>query len=132
MAEDKKQFDVVPAMVLNWLVPGAGHWYLGDRTRALIYFITLTLTFWTGIFIGGAQSTVNIQTNTAWFFAQIFTGGYTLLSLVLGHLPGAMPSYSKTLDLSTIYTGVAGLLNIYVIFDAMSRTEPADEQEIKK
>jgi hypothetical protein len=132
MAEDNKQFDVVPAMVLNWLVPGAGHWYLGDRVRALVYFISITLTFWIGIAIGGAQSTVNIQANTAWFFAQIFTGGYTILSLLLGHLPGAMPSYSKTLDLATIYTGVAGLLNIYVIFDAMSRAVPEEKQEIKK
>jgi TM2 domain-containing membrane protein YozV len=132
MAEDNKQFEVVPAMVLNWLVPGAGHWYLGDRVRAVIYFISITLTFWIGILIGGAQSTVNIQTNTAWFFAQIFTGGYTIFSLLLGHLPGAMPSYSKTLDLATIYTGVAGLLNIYVIFDAMSRAVPAEKQESQK
>jgi hypothetical protein len=132
MADEKQQFEAVPAMVLSWLIPGAGHWYLGDRKRAVIYFITITLTFWIGILIGGAQSTVNIQTNTAWFFAQIFAGGYTILSLILGQLPGAMPSYSKTLDLSTIYTGVAGLLNIFVIFDAMTQAAPDEKQETPK
>jgi FtsH-binding integral membrane protein len=122
MAKEEKQKDVFWAASLAWLIPGAGHWYLGDRKRAVIYFVAITLTFGIGILIGGAFSTVNLQSNTAWFFAEIFAGGYTLLSLALGNLPGAASSYGKTLDLATIYAGVAGLLNLLVIFDAMDRT----------
>ncbi|MFA5863601.1 MAG: DUF6677 family protein [Phycisphaerae bacterium] len=121
MADEKKQQDVAWAMLLNWLIPGAGHWYMGDRIRGVIYFIAITMTFWIGILIGGALSTVNIKTNTYWFFAQGFAGGYTILSMLIGTLPGAMRSYSKTLDLSTIYTGMAGLLNIFVILDVTTR-----------
>jgi hypothetical protein len=121
MADEKKHIQVTWAMVLNWLVPGAGHWMLGERVRGMIFFIAVTLTYWVGILIGGAFSTVNVKTNTAWFFAEVFAGGYTILALLLGRLPGAMPSYSKTLDLATIYTGVAGLLNIFVILDILTR-----------
>ncbi len=108
-------------VLLAWLIPGAGHWYIGDRKRAWIYFIVITLLFGTGIWVGGALSTVNLQTNTAWFFAEIFAGSYTLLALLIGQLPGAVASYGKTLDLATIYAGVAGLLNLLVVLDAIDR-----------
>jgi len=120
MAE-AKQSDAMWAGVLSWAVPGVGHWYLGDRARAWVFFVTITVTYAIGLYIGGFKSTVNLQTNTAWFFGQIFAGGPTVLSLILGALPNAQASYSKTLDLATIYTGVAGLLNIFVIFDALNR-----------
>jgi len=115
--------------ILAWLVPGAGHWYIGDRKRAVIYFVSITLSFFIGLLIGGALSTVNIRTNTPWFFAEVFAGGYTLLSLLLGSLPGAVASYGKTLDLATIYVGVAGLLNLLVIFDAVDRANPSPKKE---
>lgn len=131
MADAKQRIDVPWAMALNWLIPGAGHWLIGERTRGIIFFVTITITYWIGIFIGGALSTVNFRTNTAWFFGEAFAGGYTILALILGSLPGAQPSYSKTLDLATIYTGVAGLLNIFVILDILTRAglaaEPKEE-----
>ncbi len=109
------------AAILSWLVPGAGHWYIGDRVRGIILFITVTLTFWVGIYIGGVVSTVNVHTNSAWFLAQIFLGGYTFLTWVLSHSSFAMPCYGKTLDLAVIYTGIAGLLNFLIILDAAAR-----------
>jgi FtsH-binding integral membrane protein len=112
-----------------WLIPGAGHWYIGDRKRAVIYFVSITLAFFIGLFIGGALSTVNIRTNMPWFFAEIFAGGYTLLSLLLGSIPGSAASYGKTLDLATIYVGVAGLLNLLVILDAVDRANPSTKKK---
>jgi hypothetical protein len=117
--------DTVWIAMLAWVIPGAGHWYIGERKRAIIYFVSITLAFFIGILIGGAMSTVNLQTNTPWFFAEVFAGGYTSLSMILGHLPGAAASYGKTLDLATIYAGVAGLLNLLVIFDAVDRANPS-------
>ncbi len=109
------------AAILSWIIPGAGHWYIGERTRAVILFITVTVTFWVGIYIGGVLSTVNFATNRAWFFAHIFLGGYTLMTSVLSHSSSALPSYGKTLDLAVIYTGIAGLLNLLIIIDASAR-----------
>ncbi len=111
---------LILSVILSWIVPGGGHFFLGERKRAWIFFVVITLTFWTGIYIGGVLSTVNFQTNTPWFFAQVFLGGYTSLTEILS-LFGATASYGKTLDLATIYTGVAGLLNILVILDAAVR-----------
>ena len=34
MAKEEKQKDIFWAAVLAWLIPGAGHWYIGDRKRA--------------------------------------------------------------------------------------------------
>ena len=107
--------------LLTWLVPGAGHWYLGQRWRAVTVFAGITLAFLTGIVIGGADTTVDLEGNTAWFFGQVWAGGYTLLTVAIGELSSAKSSYGKTLDLATIYTGIAGLLNILVILDVMAR-----------
>jgi len=127
MAEPKKKIDATWMMALNWLVPGLGHWMIGEKVRGVIFFVTITLTYWIGVLIGGAYSTVNFRANTAWFFGEMFAGGYTLLAMLIGNLPGAEASYSKTLDLATIYTGVAGLLNIFVILDILVRLDESPE-----
>ncbi len=107
--------------ILSWLIPGAGHWYIGERARGAILFVTVTITFWVGIYIGGVVSTVNVHTNGAWFLAHIFLGGYTFLTALLSKSAAAMPSYGKTLDLAVIYTGIAGLLNFLIILDSAAR-----------
>jgi len=112
-----------------WLVPGAGHFYLGQKNRAAVFFVAIHLTFWMGMIIGGLQSTIDPVANKAWFFAQICAGLNTVASLILSKIPAAVPCYGKTLDLAIIYTAVAGLLNILVIFDAMVRANfPAGGQ----
>jgi hypothetical protein len=113
---------VISSAVLAWLIPGAGHWYIGQRGKAIVFFCAISLCFWTGAIIGGAYSTVNFHENTAWFFAQIFDGASAILLNFIGRLPGAMPAYGKVLDLATIYTGVAGLLNVLVILDVLDKT----------
>jgi len=113
---------------LAWLIPGAGHFLLGERARAIAIFLAITITFWIGVIIGGARSTIDLQGNLAWFFAQVFVVTYTILTMFIGNLPEAMPSYGKTLDLATIYTGVAGLLNVFVILDVLGRMSPTKER----
>ena len=58
------------AGLLAWLVPGLGHLFVGERVRGLIYLITITVTFWGGIAIGGVRDTVDPQARTTWFLAQ--------------------------------------------------------------
>ena len=122
-----KSHHVIVVGLLSWLIPGAGHIYLGQRSRGIVIFLAISCAFWIGVFIGGAHSTVNWVDNRAWFFAQIFAGAYALLTMLIGYLPSAMASYGKTLDLATIYTGVAGLLNVLVILDALGRSATASE-----
>ena len=116
---------------LAWLMPGLGHWYLGDRTRGLICLVTITATFWTGVAIGSMQGTVDPRERTLWFMAQVCTGGNTLAAYGLREAtadkstpqnPGYIPSW-LSVDVGVHYTGVAGLLNLLVILDALSRAE---------
>ena len=36
-------------LIATWLVPGAGHYYLGVRAKALYYFLLVTATFLLGV-----------------------------------------------------------------------------------
>ncbi len=140
------------AGLLAWLVPGVGHLFIGERTRGLILLITVSLTFWGGIAIGGVRSTVDPQRNYLWFMAQICAGGHTLAAYGLGessrskHFKANVPDASyqrdkrvtqrlksdllstanwRSAELALVYTGVAGLLNLLAILDAIVRADPA-------
>ena len=43
----------VLAMVLAWLVPGLGHFYLGRRGRAALFFLLIVVSLWVGTSLQG-------------------------------------------------------------------------------
>lgn len=118
--------------LLAWLLPGLGHLYLGHRNRGLICLITVTLTFWTGVAIGGVRGTVDPKEHNLWFVAQLCTAGNTMAAYALNRTiaarsskdgtPPSIAHWSST-DVGVHYTGVAGLLNLLVIFDAIARVQ---------
>ena len=61
------------ALVLAWLVPGAGHAYVGRPVRATIIFATIGATFWAGVAMGGIM-TVDRENQRWWFAAEMLTG----------------------------------------------------------
>ena len=99
----------------------------------MIFLVMITLTFWTGVAVGGvkcvdlhkpAQQSAGGDTRSWWFFAQILNGGYAVTSYAVGKWSTeagylAWPSG----DVASVYTGVAGLLNLLIIIDALSRAE---------
>lgn len=119
---------------LAWLVPGLGHMFLGQRGRGLVFLVTITGTFWTGVAIGGVRGTVDPTDRSLWFVAQLCTGGNTvfayLLNRSLSHSPTPadgrvkyVPPYWMSAEVGVHYTGVAGLLNLLVILDALALGE---------
>lgn len=118
---------------LAWLVPGLGHLYLGHRARGMVCLVTITVTFWTGVAIGGVQGTVDPHERTLWFMAQLCTGGNTLAAYGLhsvvephpaaGQRSAAVLAHWLSSDVGVHYTGVAGLLNLLVILDALGRAD---------
>jgi len=127
------------AGLLAWLVPGLGHLYIGDRGRGLIFMITISATFWAGIAVGGAGSTIDPQHRKLWFSAQLLTGAQTLVAVAI-HQKAIAP-YPKsdkapiighwlTIDVGTHYTGVAGLLNLLVILDAIFCADPSTRKNL--
>lgn len=124
----------VVAAVVGWLVPGLGHIYLGHRTRGIVLLVAIGVTFWGGVAIGGVKTTILPNERTAWFVAQICTGSHALATLALSRsLPDKPPweysnfvAYAPAEDIAVVYTGVAGLLNVLVIFDLLGRCRPSE------
>ncbi len=124
------------AVVLAWLVPGLGHLFLGHKTRGIIFLVAITLTFWTGVAIGGVRSvslqpapkpspgTQQMETGQSWWFlAQVFNGSFAITCYAVSKSPRADYLSWPSGDVASVYTGVAGLLNLLIILDALARAE---------
>ena len=118
------------AGLLAWAVPGLGHIYIGERGRGIVLLITITITFWSGVAIGGVVNTVDPVGRKLWFAAQICNGGHTLVAHMIRRavVPPPRPDGAPVVvghwvagDIGVHYTGVAGLLNLLVILDALAR-----------
>ncbi len=156
MTKTSKSNPLTPflAGMLAWIIPGAGHVYLGRTVRGVILCVCINGLFWTGMAIGGTF-TVEPITQRWWFAAQICTGasgvagwfrqdrarrriaddiGLDPRDVLDPHDPQrqkyrreyAEALVSKKLALSypadnvaRAYSGVAGMLNIMAIFDAV-------------
>jgi hypothetical protein len=135
------------AGLLAWLLPGAGHWYLNRPIRAAVIFFAIHIMFWSGIAIGGVF-TVNPRQEIWWCRAQMLTGinglaSYerqdreytrTLHDIIQQNRRGSNGNYSGLVDerlaqnnlvlpaangVAYVLTGVAGMLNLMCIFDAL-------------
>jgi len=140
-AETNALVRVPLAGLMAWLVPGLGHILVGERGRGLVFFVTITATFWTGVAIGGVQNTVDPQKRKLWFVAQLFTGGNTVTAYALNRRVSqsfvragstGVAGHWLSGDIGIHYTGVAGLLNLLVILDAVGRADPtAGRQRVR-
>ncbi len=140
------------ALILAWLIPGAGHFYIGRKARGVILCITIAAIFWAGVAMGGVMS-VDSRYESWWFAAQSITGIHGLIGWFRQEqVYKSLPPYvddertntdrqgrpgreqmerdsqlqQKGLVLATptegivrAYTGVAGMLNLLCIFDAV-------------
>ncbi len=99
-----------------WFVPGAGHLILKENRRAAIIFVTIALTFCTGLYIGSI-GVVNPVVSKPWFVAQMLNSPAVWL---LGQVTakGGYPVYGRCGEIGQIYTSIAGLLNLLCIVNA--------------
>jgi hypothetical protein len=119
---------MLPTMILSWLIPGYGFFRNGRKTRGLIFFVLLQLTFIIGVALKGSVllpvfnfrapgfNLVNVLT----FITQSFNGGLALLSMLPEFLgPGAaLLPYEEAApyaDLGAFYLLVSGGLNYFVL-----------------
>jgi hypothetical protein len=102
--------------ILGWWVPGAGHWIVGRHKHAVIIFISLTFAFSLGIYIGSIAA---IDARTPWYWAQLL---YSPAAAYIAHLSGSvyhLDSYGRPREIGEIYTGVAGMLNLLCVINAV-------------
>jgi len=132
MASTSSSLVPPPIVALStWIVPGSGYWLIGQRSRALTVGVTIIVLFILGLVIGGVRvvdvpagvlsSPVNAVSQKPWFVGQILAGPMTLIASSIGHDEAYFASHSRVNEIGTLYTAVAGMLNLLAIIDAAYR-----------
>jgi len=148
------------AAFLAWLVPGLGHFYQGRIGKGVLYATCILSLYAAGFAMGEGKIVywrwVNPLNNPdkfcLYYLGQFFVGLPALPALIQGTLRwlgmnpilggfmaeppqavlnGLHPKLSKLVEIGSMYTAVAGLLNVLAIYDAyegpaMVDSEPDD------
>lgn len=115
MGNKRKGKSIALAYLLGWLLPGAGHWYAGHKTKAISLFVLIT-----GLFTSGLMMKGGILPPTQDFISQLCAAGRVgagfpwLVTLFTNLRAGDMLSAFG--EIGACYTTVAGLLNFLVVF----------------
>ncbi len=145
------------AAFLAWFMPGLGHVYQGRRGKGVLYFVCIFLLYAVGLYLGEGKIVywkwVNPLRNAEEFrlayLSQFWVGLGALPALlqatlahwnqppILGgflaepplHVINELHRLGKFLDVGTVYTEIAGLLNILAIYDAFEGPAPELEPE---
>jgi len=140
---------------LAWIIPGAGHYYQRRYLKSGLFFVCILSSFLIGMFVADRKCVYASWDGTErrWQFVLQAGIGLPVLPAALQGLrekdhnrePGFMaaPRSSSDLDdwnfatasgfdMGTLYTMVAGLLNILVIFDAFAGPLPPPIQKPDK
>ncbi|HTV07347.1 MAG TPA: DUF6677 family protein [Acidobacteriaceae bacterium] len=106
------------ALILGWLVPGAGHLLTGRWVRALLLFAAITSMFWLGIAMQGHLYVPNTGDilEMLGFVGDVGNGLFYAVGRMTG--VGQVAVQTVTADYGTKFIVVAGLLNFIAAVDA--------------
>lgn len=107
----------IVAMVLAYVIPGAGHFYLGLRARAVAFFSIVLFLFVIGLSIDGRLYTLQ-QGNLLSFLATLGSMGAGLLYFIAKAMGSHGDVRSITFEYGTAFTLTAGLMNLLLVLDA--------------
>jgi TM2 domain-containing membrane protein YozV len=148
------------AAFLAWLIPGLGHLYQGRIAKGILYATCILGLYFAGLVMGEGKIVYwrwvnplqNPEKFNLYYVGQFFVGLPALPALIQSTLlyrgfdpvfwgfmaepaqnaiNGLHPRLGKLVEVGTIYTTIAGLLNILAIYDAYegpadSDTEPEE------
>ena len=102
----------------SWAIPGAGHLWLGRRTKGLIVLVSLPLMFAIGLAIQGRLAAFDLSDPLVALaaVADFGIGAAYFVARALGY--GAGDVRAVTYEYGNTFLIVAGLLNLLVIIDA--------------
>lgn len=103
--------------LLGWAVPGAGHFVIKERKRGVIIFVTITVTFLLGIYVGSI-GVINPPQAKIWYIGQIMTTPAVSILADITKARGYV-CYGKSNDIGQIYTAIAGMLNLLCVISAV-------------
>ena len=105
----------IPALV-GWILPGAGHWMLGQRGKALMFAGIVFATFFTGVALADGHA-VSWEREQVYFLGEAGALVPTVVGWVLDRAI-TLDAIPPTYHLGLLYATVAGLLNVVVAVDA--------------
>ena len=108
----------VAALVLAWAIPGAGHAYGGRWGKAGLFFGCIVGLLIAGMILGGGTV---FSPHELWYAAQVWAGGPTIALTPISEYLSVHEGidYADRLrETGTLYTAVAGFLNLLVMMDA--------------
>jgi hypothetical protein len=108
------------ALLLGWLIPGAGHILLGKWVRGLLLFAAIFSMYLIGLALDGKVYTPNTGDvlDILGFAGQLGMGLLYVLARMFGW--GASSVINTLGDYGTKFLVVAGLLNLVAAIDAHS------------
>lgn len=115
-----------------WLVPGLGHWLLGQRRRGVILLVSIGL-LWTSGFLVGGVGVFDRKNHPVWFLGQMLIAPSIVIERWDNYLQGPnagparpdaavipyTPSYGHVHEQGVLYTALAGMLNLLAIMDVL-------------
>lgn len=138
----------LPAAVAAWLVPGLGHILAGHTRRGVILMLSIGGLWLAGLLIGGisvVQSRTSDGNVRPWYLGQAVIAPsiaveytydrYRARSAGRDPMPGDasvpyQPAYGRAYELGTLYTALAGLLNLLAIIDIVYREPRSEEHKL--
>jgi hypothetical protein len=117
-AKTQSQGFLYSALLVGWLVPGAGHVLTGRWVRGLLLFLSIATMFWLGIAMQGKLYLPNTGDvlDMLGFAGDLGNGLFYSLGRILDLGHGAVQI--ATADYGTKFIVVAGLLNFISAVDA--------------
>lgn len=138
--EDDARFNFL-APVLAWLVPGLGHWYLGHKRRGRLIFSGIASMYISGLLVGGLDI-IDRHGDPLWYYGQFLAGPVTPAidlwrarhftpdspTAKVNHVYPT-PSFAHANEVPTLFTTVAGMLNLLAILDVLVLPRAREEDE---
>jgi MFS family permease len=142
--------DPALAAFLGWLVPGLGHIYQRRTAKGVLFMISILGTFLYGLFLGEGHvvyASWRPEDRRLPYLCQVAVGLPALPALVQARraeplwngfmapprdqheLDGWHRRLNKYFELGTVYTMIAGLLNVFAIYDAWGGPAIVDDEE---
>jgi hypothetical protein len=109
-------------VLIGWIVPGGGHFFLKRPGRGALLLISITLMFLLGLLTRGMMFTpqsgdlLTIFINYGGFVGDLASGALYLVAMMFGY---SQPDMAGAVhDYGTKFLVTAGLLNILAMVDA--------------
>jgi len=117
-AEQTQTSGLVLLSLASWAIPGAGHLWLGRRSKGLIFLIALPVMFALGLKLQGRLFPFDMSEPLVGLaaLADLGIGVTYFIAGALGY--GSGDVRAVTYEYGNAFLIVAGLLNLLVVIDA--------------